>query len=796
MRGLVAVRGEEEKEDQRKRSKHCERLRKAMAPVDAMRLREIRMPVMGFGFHGPRRVACFLLRAVRVRSMVTLTNMIFMRPRFVIVGALNVAIAWTTANGAGVQPILTRAAEPRSASVQTVSQPCPRGALYLATVADLRGASGVAFRGNELFVATPEILPTGGDATENRRSQLVTVDWTPVKMMAGRLPGPEGIVEGDEPENRGLAVQPLKIEASCAVDVATSPDGDVVVVDLAGAVLRGGVRVGEGVLEAPIAVTCDGARTLVADTRLRAVVVFDGDGREVDRLGVGTLIEPAGLAVGRTGDLFVADRLANCLWRFRRTGEQFNKSPERIGTRGSGPGQFSAPRDVAVIPAGGGAGCLLIADELNHRLQVLDADGKPQGFFGMHALVPRQGDGRIHYPRAVAVAPDGVTIAVAEAFEDRVQLLRLKAEEDPVDPTAGSLEYISSHFGAESGAGADLLAVVDVETQSIALLDARSTPPLHISIVGGSGALPGRFGEISALAIDPSDARIYVADRVRQRLDVLVADWEKDGPQKLDLFIPRLARSLALSRCIKAELPVPERYALRVPDVVDMMVGTPAGGPEKLLLLDRANMGVIETDVRLAPGKFTPLPREARLPEEFARRADGALFVADPVAGAVFELPAGSKPEANSWIMHRALGGIALVRPAGIACPDGLIVVADAARDACVVWDGSAARIVGERGGLDEQFFDPASIVGTDLGWIVIDRGNHRFQRFGTKNDDPFAWNMTGGLGRFFDRKRRGSPGFVSPSTIPPSSPTVAPSAGTAKNGEPVTSERANGGSQ
>jgi hypothetical protein len=738
--------------------------------------------------------------------MVTLANMIFTWAGLVVVGAVGVSNAagelspsssFSASFDASISASTNASARTLKATTsRSASRRCPQGALYLATVSDLRGASGLSFDGDRLVVATPEALPIAFGGAADLASQLVSIDWRAVKSLAGRQAGPEGVPDGEQTKVSTLPTQPQTTDAKCAVDVAIMSDGEVVVVDLAGAVVRGTRRVGGGILEAPIAVACVGANLAVSDIRLRAVVLFDAEGREIERLGAGTFAEPAGLAVGRGGDLFVADRLGNCLWRFRRLANGFEQTPQRIGTRGSGPGQFVAPRDVAVIAEGVGAGCLLVADELNHRIQVLDEDGKPQGFFGMHALVPRQGDGRIHYPRAVAVAADGVTIAVAEAFEDRVQLLRLKPEPDAIDPTAGSIEYISSHFGAESAAGADLLVVVDVETQSIALLDARSTPPLHISIVGGSGALPGRFGEISALAIDPTDARIYVADRVRQRLDVLVADWEKDGPQKLDLFIPRLARSLALSRCTNAELPVPERYALRVPDVVDMMVGTPAGGPEKLLLLDRANMGVIETDVRLASGKFTPLPREARLPEEFARRADGALFVADPVAGAVFELPAGSQPESNSWIMHRALGGIALVRPAGIACPDGLIVVADAARDACVVWDGSAARIVGERGGLDEQFFDPASIVGTDLGWIVIDRGNHRFQRFRAKDGEPFAWNMTGGLGRFFDRKRRGSPGFVSPSTIPPSSPTVAPSAGTAKNGEPVTSERANGGSQ
>jgi hypothetical protein len=48
---------------------------------------------------------------------------------------------------------------------------------------------------------------------------------------------------------------------------------------------------------------------------------------------------------------------------------------------------------------------------------------------------------------------------------------------------------------------------------------------------------------------------------------------------------------------------------------------------------------------------------------------------------------------------------------------------------------------------------------------LVIDRGNHRYQRFG----EGFSWNLTGSLGRYYDRKRKGSPGtppLIAP--IPP----------------------------
>ncbi|MFM1868375.1 MAG: hypothetical protein RL591_1783, partial [Planctomycetota bacterium] len=313
--------------------------------------------------------------------------------------------------------------------------------------------------------------------------------------------------------------------------------------------------------------------------------------------------------------------------------------------------------------------------------------------------------------------------------------------------------------------------VVDVETQSVALLDARSTPPLHISIAGGSGALPARFGEISALAVDASDARIYVADRVRHRVDVLVADWTKEGQQKLDLFIPRLARSMDLARILKAASAQKVGGLTRMPEVVDMLVGPAAGGTGQLLLLDRANRGIVRTDTSLSTVAFEPLPESVRWPEEFALGADGTMFVVDPVAGALFE----RHPDGTSWNVRTKLGDVALIRPSGVIAFGDVVVVADAARDACVVWDGTTARLVGERGGLDEQFFDPASIVSTDLGAIVIDRGNHRFQRFVKKGDDPFGWNMTGGLGRFFDRKRRGSPGYIAPTTAPTMAPTTAP---------------------
>jgi hypothetical protein len=107
------------------------------------------------------------------------------------------------------------------------------------------------------------------------------------------------------------------------------------------------------------------------------------------------------------------------------------------------------------------------------------------------------------------------------------------------------------------------------------------------------------------------------------------------------------------------------------------------------------------------------------------------------------------------------------------------MAVSDAARDGVILGKAEgSARFVGEKGGLDEQFWDPQAIARSPRGYIVVDRGNHRFQRFG----DDFDWNLTGSMGRYYDRKRRGSPGAPAipsgpaPSTTPTTTtPTTTP---------------------
>ena len=617
------------------------------------------------------------------------------------------------------------------ASAASAARPdgeCPRGGTYLVTVPGVLGACGVAFDGKAILACAPEQV---ADGVERQVVRAVPV--------AGRTDAPE--------------LMALPTGASAAVDVDVSSTGLVAIADAGGSIRLvdrdGSTReLGRGTLEQPSGVAWAEGDLAVSDARQRAVLVLAPDGTVKRRLGVGMLGDPQGLDVAADGTVYVADRIRDCIWRFGTDG-----SARRLGERGANPGQFRSPRDVAVIDREGGR-CLLVADELNHRIQIVGDAGEPIGFFGMHALIPRQGEGRIHYPVSIAVAADLTTIAVAEAFEDRLQVFRLTEVADEVDPSTTSPDFISSHFGAESGCADDLLALLDVETQGVALLDARRTPPIHLSIIGGAGATPGRFVDVSAIAVEPGRARVWVADAGRARIDAYDTEWDREKSPTVDMFMPRLARSVDLGALAARLKATGAGDALRVPMVRDI-----AFGGERAYLLDAANLAVLACDRRLASGEVWRLPDEARAPVEIAIASDGRLAVADPIARRVFVRAAtvGPTDARGGWTELDRLETFVFRRPSGVAFDAAdRLVVSDGAADACIAADESGGyRVVGERGTLDEQFFDPQSICSSPLGLIVVDRGNHRFERFGP----GFRWNLTGSMGRYYDRKRRGSPG-------------------------------------
>ena len=84
--------------------------------------------------------------------------------------------------------------------------------------------------------------------------------------------------------------------------------------------------------------------------------------------GRGEFSEPRGLAVDRSGNLYVADTKNNRIQKLSPTGEVL----AIWGGEGDEPGQFKDPHGIAVGPDGS----VYVADTWNHRVQKFDPNGK------------------------------------------------------------------------------------------------------------------------------------------------------------------------------------------------------------------------------------------------------------------------------------------------------------------------------------------------------------------------------------------------------------------------------------
>jgi len=199
----------------------------------------------------------------------------------------------------------------------------------------------------------------------------------------------------------------------------------------------------------------DNDRLFVSDPGLRHVLVFDKDHKAEDVITDG-MVGPGGLAIDTKNRLlYVADiELDQVLVYDADT----LKLVRKIGTTGhnhelTSPGDFSKPAGVAVDAEGN----LYVADTMNNRIEIFDADGQFVSAFG------RNGDGPGYFarPKGVAIDSDG-HIWVADGVQDRVQVFTKEGQ----------------------------LAIA----------------------IGGHGMLPGQFQGLVGIATDNKRNRVYTSE--------------------------------------------------------------------------------------------------------------------------------------------------------------------------------------------------------------------------------------------------------------------------------------------
>lgn len=179
-----------------------------------------------------------------------------------------------------------------------------------------------------------------------------------------------------------LRQDPYAAAAGPAV-VVLSPDGRRI-----GA--WGGDEVADGHM---LSVHPDG-RVFVVDRDAHEIIVFDQGGRRLGGLGRRhcpgePFNAPCDIAFAPDGTLYVADGYgASMVHRFSAEGMPIGT----WGEPGEGPGQFSTPHGIWVLPDGR----VTVADRENNRVQVFDAEGR------------RLADWRGHHkPMSVHGAPGG-----------------------------------------------------------------------------------------------------------------------------------------------------------------------------------------------------------------------------------------------------------------------------------------------------------------------------------------------------------------------------------------------------
>jgi DNA-binding beta-propeller fold protein YncE len=113
----------------------------------------------------------------------------------------------------------------------------------------------------------------------------------------------------------------------------------------------------------------------VSDQNAKVVKVFDRGGRRLRSIGQGDLLRPTGIAVDPVRKmLFVSDTPGVASDKHRVLAYALDgRLAHEVGNgRGSEPGFFNFPTYLAVDEAGN----LFVADSLNFRIQVFDAEGR------------------------------------------------------------------------------------------------------------------------------------------------------------------------------------------------------------------------------------------------------------------------------------------------------------------------------------------------------------------------------------------------------------------------------------
>lgn len=526
--------------------------------------------------------------------------------------------------------------------------------------------------------------------------------------------------------------------------VAVAPDGTIFVADTGnhricvfsadGEPLRqwGGLGSAAGRFHTPRGLALSGNRLAVADEGNQRVQLFDLEGRHLlsvpTRGGEGPA-RPTDVALTGAGELLVVDADRQRLERYDSQGRRL----ATLGGHGFFPGLYANPLGVSLAQ-----GRVFVADQENHRVQVFEleelVDSRaavgPRYVLGVHAIRPREGRGKLHYPTDVAVAADLSLVAVSEPLDDRVQLFGRAAGRQPApDPLRVGIGQASAHLGAQVALDGTWMTTVEPETHQVILHDVRQVTPIMVSRFGGFGSRLGQFARPTGMALDMQSRTLLVCDTGNRRLQELTIGLDPEAALRQDFEVARYVRALDCERLGK-HLRF-ERGELTLEwTIVPVAVAVEWGrGPEgRIFLLDARNERVHVLDRSLRP--LSSFGGHGAEPGRLRRPTDLAL---DPSGTRVWVVDRGNArlqaftPEGR---LLTVVGEGTLASPRGVVCfADGSILVSDDHHHALFRFDAEGELLArfGERGIRRGCFYGPRGLALDSAGRVtVMDHANHR----------------------------------------------------------------------
>ena len=311
----------------------------------------------------------------------------------------------------------------------------------------------------------------------------------------------------------------------------------------------------------------------------------------------------------------------------------------------------------------------LVPDVLGHSIHHYNLEGNWIGKWGVHALLPHEGEGKLHYPNAVDVSSDGNKIVVCEGFEGRIQIFELGEGEPESAPLISNI----AHFGKHIDSYGDLILLAEPELGDVYLFRTGLDVPIQLTRFGGEGNAPHQFKWIHGLWIGKGGIRV-VGDG---NLKTFVYEHDSESSFKQ---IPGMVKFQKSQNHERFTGPIEDTFTM--PSTSDMAVSP-----------DGQTMWTVDAE--------TEMVTHVTLPD---------FEVMQTING--FVEPSGIEIESDGNILVSDIGASNIKR----FSPEGELLLT-----------------FGEKGFSPHQMYKPAGITVLDDGIIVVvDWGNHRAQMYGS----------------------------------------------------------------